>query len=57
VSSLIDCSLLPEECNQLYKEHVKDGVQALSYSFSNLRRKEQAGKIVKKTDPPRELER
>ncbi len=38
VFSLIDCSLLPEEAKQLYKGHVKDGGQALSYSFSYLRR-------------------
>lgn len=38
VFSLIDCSMLPEESKQLYKGHMKDGGQALSYSFSGLRR-------------------
>ncbi len=37
VFSLIDCSRLPEECKRLYKEHVQDRVQAISYSFSGLR--------------------
>ena len=37
VFSLIDCSMLPEECKQLYKDHVKDRGRALSYSFSGLR--------------------
>ncbi len=38
VFALIDCSMLPEECKQLYKEHVIDMGQALSYSFSGVRR-------------------
>ncbi len=38
VFSLIDCSMLPDKCKQLYKGHVKDRRQALSYSFSGLRR-------------------
>jgi serine/threonine-protein kinase HipA len=38
VFSLIDCSMLPEESKELYKGHVKDSGQALSYSFSGLRR-------------------
>ncbi len=37
VFSLIDCSMLPEECKQLYKGHVQDRVRALSYSFSGQR--------------------
>jgi serine/threonine-protein kinase HipA len=38
VFSLIDCSMLPDECKQLYTGHVKDRGQALSNSFSGLRR-------------------
>lgn len=34
VCSLIECSILPEECKQLYREHVTDRVRACSYSFS-----------------------
>jgi serine/threonine-protein kinase HipA len=37
VFSLIDSSVLPDEWKRLYKEHVQDSVQALSYSFSGLR--------------------
>lgn len=37
VFSLIERSLLPEESKELYKGHVKDRGQALSYSFSRLR--------------------
>jgi serine/threonine-protein kinase HipA len=37
VFSLIDSSMLPEECKKLYEEHVQDRVQAISYSFSGLR--------------------
>jgi serine/threonine-protein kinase HipA len=37
VFSLIDSSMLSEECKQFYKDHVNDRVRALSYSFSNLR--------------------
>jgi hypothetical protein len=34
---LIECSMLPEECKQLYREHVEDRVRACSYSFSGWR--------------------
>ena len=37
VFSLIDCSILPEESKELYKGHVTNSGQALSYSFSGLR--------------------
>jgi serine/threonine-protein kinase HipA len=37
VFSLIDRSLLPDECKQLYREHVEDRIRALSYSYSGLR--------------------
>jgi serine/threonine-protein kinase HipA len=37
VFSLIDSSVLPDDCKRLYKEHVQNSVQALSYSFSGLR--------------------
>lgn len=33
VASLIDRSRLPEECKPLYKSHVRESIQALSYSF------------------------
>lgn len=32
--SLIDRSLLPDDCKQLYKQHVQDSVRALAYSYS-----------------------
>jgi serine/threonine-protein kinase HipA len=38
VFSLIECSMLSEECKGLYKEHVKDRVRAFSYSLSGLRK-------------------
>lgn len=31
--SLIESSMLPEECKQIYKDHVEDKVRACSYSF------------------------
>lgn len=34
--SLIDRSLLPDDCKQLYKQHVQDSVRALAYSYSGL---------------------
>jgi serine/threonine-protein kinase HipA len=37
VFSLIECSMLPDDCKQLYKDHVKDRRQALSYSHASLR--------------------
>jgi serine/threonine-protein kinase HipA len=37
VFALIECSMLPEECKQLYKEHVDDRIRAFSYSFSGWR--------------------
>ncbi len=37
VFSLVDRSMLPEECKELYKGHVKDLARALCYSFSGLR--------------------
>lgn len=30
----IDRSILPDDCKQLYKEHVQDSVRALSYSYA-----------------------
>ena len=35
--SLIECSMLSEECKDLYQEHVNDSVKAFSYSLSGLR--------------------
>ena len=37
VFSLIDRSILPDDCKQLYKEHVQNSVGALSYSYAGLR--------------------
>lgn len=37
VYSLIDRSILPDECKQLYKDHVQDRVNALSYSYADWR--------------------
>ncbi len=37
VFSLIDRSILPDDCKQLYKEHVQDRVRALSYSYTDRR--------------------
>jgi serine/threonine-protein kinase HipA len=37
VYSLIDCSILPEDCKQIYKDHVKDRVRAFSHSFAGWR--------------------
>src|SRR5262249_9808130 len=37
VFSLIDRSLLSEECKQLYKEGVRDSSRVLSYSYAELR--------------------
>ncbi len=34
VLSLIECSMLPEECKQLYSQHVEDRIRAFAYSFS-----------------------
>lgn len=33
VFALVERSSLSEECKQLYKEHVRDTIRALSYSF------------------------
>jgi serine/threonine-protein kinase HipA len=33
----IDRSILPDDCKQLYKEHVRDSVKALSYSYAGSR--------------------
>jgi serine/threonine-protein kinase HipA len=38
VFSLIECSMLSEDCRELYKEHVKDRVRAFSHSFSGWRK-------------------
>ena len=38
VFSLIDRSILPDDCKGLYKEHVQNGVNALSYSYITLTR-------------------
>lgn len=37
VLALIERSMLPTECKELYKKHVEDSVRACSYSFSRLR--------------------
>ena len=37
VHSLIECSLFPEECKQLYRTYVEDRIRAFSYSFSGWR--------------------
>lgn len=37
VFSLIDSSMLQEECKRLYKEQVEESVRAISYSFSGAR--------------------
>jgi hypothetical protein len=34
VFSPIDRSILPDDCKQLYKEHVQDRVNAISYSYT-----------------------
>jgi serine/threonine-protein kinase HipA len=39
VFSLIDRSLLPEDCKQLYKEHVQESVDAIAYSYADWRGK------------------
>lgn len=36
VVSLIDRSSLPEHCKELYREHVRDRIKALSYSYQGL---------------------
>ena len=38
IVSLIDRSVLSEQCQQLYKEHVRDSIRALSYSFAAARK-------------------
>jgi serine/threonine-protein kinase HipA len=40
VFSLIDRSLLPDDCKQLYKEHVQDSVNAIAYSYTDRRGRE-----------------
>ncbi|WP_406698694.1 HipA domain-containing protein [Singulisphaera sp. Ch08] len=37
VFSLIECSMLSEECKNLYKKHVNDRISAFSYSLAGLR--------------------
>ena len=37
VFSLIDRSILPDDCKQLYKKHVQDSVNAISYSYTDRR--------------------
>ncbi|SIO65183.1 serine/threonine-protein kinase HipA [Singulisphaera sp. GP187] len=37
VFSLIECSMLSDECKDLYKKHVKDQINAFSYSHAGLR--------------------
>lgn len=37
VFSLIDRSILLDDCKLLYKEHVQDSVRALSYSYASSR--------------------
>jgi serine/threonine-protein kinase HipA len=37
VFSLVDRSILPDDCKQLYKQQVQDSVGALSYSYARLR--------------------
>ncbi len=37
VNSLIACSMLPDECKQLYRQHVEDRIRAFSYSFAGWR--------------------
>lgn len=37
VFALIDCSLLPEECKRLYRDHVEYRIRALSYSDAGWR--------------------
>jgi len=34
IFSLIDRSVLPEQCKQLYKDHASDSIRALSYSYA-----------------------
>jgi serine/threonine-protein kinase HipA len=34
VFSFVDRSRLPDECKQLYKDHVRDSINALSYSYA-----------------------
>lgn len=36
VFSLVDDSILPDDCKQLYKEHVEDRIKALKHSFAAL---------------------
>jgi serine/threonine-protein kinase HipA len=40
VFSLIDHSILPDDCKQLYKNHVQDSVNAISYSYTDWRGRE-----------------
>ena len=37
IFSLIDRSVLTEQCRQLYKDHVSDSIRALSYSYAKAR--------------------
>jgi serine/threonine-protein kinase HipA len=39
--SLIDRSILPDDCKQLYKDHVQETINALSYSHTACRGKEE----------------
>jgi serine/threonine-protein kinase HipA len=38
VFSLVDRSMLSEQCRQLYKDHVSDSLRALSYSYAKARK-------------------
>ena len=40
VFSLIDRSILPEDCKRLYREHVQDSVNAIAYSYADRRGRE-----------------
>jgi serine/threonine-protein kinase HipA len=36
IAEMIDCSILPDRCKDLYKAHVKDRIRAMSYSYSKM---------------------
>jgi len=43
IFSLVDRSVLPEQCRQLYKDHVSDSIRALSYSYAKTQSNQAAG--------------
>lgn len=45
VLSLIDGSVLPDDCKRLYKEHVEDSVNSLGYSYAARNQKQDTDSI------------